>query len=156
MESMNSKSVATAREEALKIGNGYIRGMKFSIAFFVVFMIVVMITAGWEVGLVVSVLLFIIGFISIAPIFSRYKSLLRNINNEQPILCKATSIGYERVGKNSYPAVHFDYEGQNGWATIIEEKDKHTIEADDYIYVWRSSTRKKIYIAIYAGEGIEQ
>ena len=70
----------------------------------------------------------------------------------EPVICKAQGTGFERMGKRAVPVVYFEFEGSNGWAVTYEEKNTHIIEEGDFLYVWHNNKKKRLYLAIYAGE----
>ena len=154
MEITCNKSVEAAREEALKITKGYITGMKICAIVMGIVLLVSLFTMEFEAALVFFVMLLIIFFIAAGPSYSRYSRLNKSVENDNPLLCVATRIGYARVGKRSVPAVYFLCDGQQAWATMYERKDEPQIEEGDDIYVWRSNTRKKVYVAIRAKKGM--
>lgn len=152
MQETCTKSIEAARAEAIKIGKGYQRGIKFCEIVIGVAMLIVLFTMELEAALVSDVIILIIAVISIVPIKSRYTELIKSIEKDSPGVCRALETGYERMGKRSVPVIYFDHDGRREWVVVYEDKDGRTIAVGDYMYVWHNNKKKRTYIAIYAGE----
>lgn len=151
MQEICSKSVESARTEALIVCKKYNAGIKFCVIIIGIIMLIVLFAMETSEALIVDVMLLIIGFLAVVPISSRYIALNKSVEKLEPVICKAQGTGFERMGKRAVPVVYFEFEGSKGWAVTFEEKNTHIIAEGDYLYVWHNNKKKRLYLAIYAG-----